>query len=116
MLELHPTIKRYLIISVKNGLNAVLMNSALMLKWHFIFNLNNWAGFWALLQATGLVVGAREGAVWIPKVLKWTQTDIDPDAVLAQTVEDAKTKAKETVAAVKDVEAAAKDAQEAKKD
>lgn len=110
-LDLHPKLKRYLIISFKNGLNAVLMNSALMLKWHFIFNLNNWAGFWALLQATGIVIATREGAVWIPKLIKWTQTDVDPDAAVLQAVHDAKMKAKETVAAVQDVEAVAKDVQ-----
>jgi hypothetical protein len=109
---IHHIVKRYLIISIKNGLNAVLMNSALMIKWHFIFNLHNWPGFIALMQATGLVIAAREGAVWLPKLIKWTQTDVDPDTVLGQSVHEAKMRAKETVAAVKDVEAAAKDVQE----
>jgi hypothetical protein len=79
MLEVHPKIKLFLIVSLKNAVNAVLMNSALMLQWHFIFNFNNLAGALAVLKATASVVGTREAMIWGPKLLKWSQTTATPN-------------------------------------
>ena len=112
-LAMHPVLKRFLLISAKNAVNSVLINSALMLQWHSIFNFDNWPGVWSVTRATLSVIGAREVLVWVPKVMKWSQTDADPDAILQQSVDAAKTQARATVAAVKDVEAAAKDVHEA---
>lgn len=79
-LALRPKLKWFLIVSLKNGLNAVLLNGYLMTEWHFIFNFDNWAGVWAVTRATLGIVGAREALVWGPLLLKWTQTDADPNA------------------------------------
>lgn len=75
---LNSKLKWFLVVSLKNAINAILINGALMFKWHFIFNFNNWAGVWAVAQATGAVILAREAAVWGPLLLKWTQTNADP--------------------------------------
>jgi hypothetical protein len=94
----HPTLKRYLIISLKNAVNAVLIDASLTSQWHFIFNFDNWAGVWALMRATAGVIIAREGLVWGAKLLKWTQTDVDPDAPEA-ALEQAAVKTREAAAA-----------------
>lgn len=73
-LSLHPAVKSFFIISLKNAVFAILTNSALMIQWHSIFNFDNWPGVWAVARATFAVIAAREGLVWLPKLLKWSQT------------------------------------------
>ena len=75
-------LKNFLLICAKNAVNAVLLNTGLMLKWGQIFNLSTWAGFIALLEATGMVILAREVAVWLPIILKWSSTSSNPAAEL----------------------------------
>jgi hypothetical protein len=78
-LALNPKVRWVLDISAKNAVNAVLINSGLMYQWHFIFNFNNWPGVLAVLKATAIVIGGRELAIWLPKVLKWSSTGADPN-------------------------------------
>jgi hypothetical protein len=98
-LALHPKLKRYLIIALKNAVFAVLTNSALVFQWHFIFNFDNWAGVYAVLRATGSVIIARETLIWLPKLLKWAQTDADPNIPM-QALEHAADANKEVGAAI----------------
>jgi hypothetical protein len=84
---LHPKLKKFLVISLKNAVNAFLINGSLMAQWHDIFNLNNWAGVWAIARVTLGVIGTREFMVWGPKLWKWSQTDADAD-LLSQGSQD----------------------------
>jgi hypothetical protein len=79
---METSIKNFLLICAKNAVNAVLLNSGLMLKWGSIFNVTSWSGIIALLQATGMVILAREVAVWLPIVFKWSSTSANPAAEL----------------------------------
>jgi hypothetical protein len=88
-LALHPALKRVLIVFAKNGVNAVLVNTALMAQWHSIFNFDNLPGVWAVTRATLSVIAAREALVWIPVLFKWSSTDADPGD-LGAAISDAK--------------------------
>lgn len=98
-LSLHPKLKRYLIIAGKNAVFAILTNGALMLQWHSIFNFDNWPGVYAVLRATLSVIASREALVFLPRLLKWAQTDADPDAP-AKLLEHAADANKEAGAAI----------------
>lgn len=83
MLELHPKVKAFLIVSLKNAVNAVLMNAALMVQWHNEFNFDNWAGVWALCKATLSVILSREALIWGPKLIKWSQSGATPNGPMS---------------------------------
>jgi hypothetical protein len=106
---LNPTVKRVLIVFAKNGVNAILVNSALMAQWHSIFNFDNWPGVWAVTRATMSVIASREAMVWIPIIFKWSSTDADPGA-LGAAIGQAKEAAKKTEQAIAVVEAVAPEA------
>ena len=95
-------IKRVLIICAKNAVFAFLTNSALMLQWHSIFNFHNLPGVWAVTRATLSVIGAREGLIWIPIIMKWSQTGAD-GTDLQQALQHAAQANQQTVAAAKEV-------------
>lgn len=94
-------------ISWKNGLNALLINSALMLKFHDRFNFDNWAGVKSVLFMAGITILAREASIWIPVLLKLSQSAPNPEDVLKDKIEVAENKAQDAVAAVHDVKDAA---------
>jgi hypothetical protein len=104
-LQLHPTLKAFLVICAKNAVFAILTNSALMIQWHSIFNFNNWPGVWAVTRVTLDVVGAREAMVWLPSLLKWSQTNADAND-LAMALVAAAAANKKTVAAAQEEGAA----------
>lgn len=110
-LSLHPSVKSFLIISSKNAVFAILTNSALMIQWHSIFNFDNWPGVWAVTRATLSVVGAREGLVWLPKLLKWSQTGADAND-LQSALNHAADANKQVAAANKEVGAAIAEAKQ----
>jgi hypothetical protein len=68
-------LKSFFVIALKNAVNAILLNSGLMLRWSHIFNIHTTSGILDLLQATGMIVAAREAIVWGPKLLKWSSTE-----------------------------------------
>jgi hypothetical protein len=71
---MNPTVKNVLIISFKNAVNAILVNSALMNLLPTVFNMHSSEGLWNILKlAVGCVV-SREGLVWGAKLLEWSQT------------------------------------------
>lgn len=94
-------------ISWKNALNAVLVNSALMLKFHDRFNFDNWAGVKAVLFMAGITIAAREASIWVPVLLKLSQSAPNPDDVLKDKIDVAEIKAQDAVIAVQDVKEAA---------
>lgn len=69
---MNVTIKAILIVSLKNAVNALLMNTAFMAMLPTIFTLHTTAGIWNILKMAGAVVGAREGMIWVPKLIKWS--------------------------------------------
>ena len=73
----HPTVTKVLVISAKHALNALLTNTALAAMMPSVFNLHSTAGLIALGKAAGAAVAAREAAVWIPPILKWTQENLN---------------------------------------
>jgi NhaP-type Na+/H+ or K+/H+ antiporter len=110
-LTLHPAIKSFLTISAKNAVFAILTNSALMLQWHSIFNFDNWPGVWAVARATFAVIASREALVWLPKLLKWSQTDADASD-LQSALEHAAAANKQTQSAAREVSAAIAEAKQ----
>lgn len=110
-LSLHPAVKSFLIISAKNAVFAILTNSALMIQWHSIFNFDNWPGVWAVFRATASVIAAREGLVWLPKLLKWSQTGADAND-LQTALDHAAVANKQAAAANKEAGAAIAEAKQ----
>ena len=70
--------KNFLMIVLKNALNAIITNAALMTTMSGAFNIHSSNGWWNLLKSTGSVVMAREVMVWGPVLLKWTSTNAEP--------------------------------------
>lgn len=110
-LSLHPAIKSFLTISAKNAVFAILTNSALMLQWHSIFNFDNWPGVWAVARATFAVIASREALVWLPKLLKWSQTGADAND-LQSALEHAADANKQVAVANKEVATAIAEAKQ----
>lgn len=78
-------LKSITIVSLKNAINALLTNSAFLTvtgNWH---TLSTRAGWLSVLYLAGSTIMAREGIVWLPKILAWSQspTPDDPPAVTA---------------------------------
>ena len=72
--------KNFLLICLKNALNAILTNTTLLATMPTTFNFTQ-AGIIAMLKVAGGCVLAREGSVWLPVLLKWSTTDATPDSV-----------------------------------
>ena len=71
------TLKLWLIIALKNAVNAIITNASLIAMLHGAFNVTTAAGWWNIGKATLSVVVAREVIVWGPVLLKWTTTNAD---------------------------------------
>ena len=67
------------IIAAKVAVNAVLTNSVLMLTLGNVFTIRSWDGIKNIIIATLAVIWGRELSVWLPEVLKWSQTNILPN-------------------------------------
>ena len=106
----HPKLKKILIISEKQALQAILTSSLLASQWHFIFNWDNKAGLWALARCFGSVILGREIAAWLPSITKYANTDADPDKL------DALDKAEQANAVIKQKSAEVSAAVEAAKE
>ena len=70
--------KNFLMIVLKNAVNAVITNASLMVMLHGAFNMSSSAGWWNVGKATLSVVIAREVVVWGPVVMNWTTTNANP--------------------------------------
>lgn len=71
-------LKNFLIISLKNAVNAILINGGLMALFPTVFHMHSAAGWWNLGKAALDVVIVREAVVWIPILMSWSKTDADP--------------------------------------
>lgn len=74
-----PVWKNYLIIALKNAVNAIITNGAMMAALPGVFNLHDHNGWVNILKLAGSTVLAREAAVWGPIVLRWTTTNATPN-------------------------------------
>lgn len=73
--------KNILVVATKNAVNAVLTNAALMAKFPTVFHAHSREGLFNLAYGIGSVVLARETMVWLPKVLKWSNTNAEPTEI-----------------------------------
>lgn len=73
--------KNFLMIVLKNAVNAILTNAGLMTLMHGVFNKYSTDGLWNIGKATLVVVAAREVIVWAPVIMKWTTTNASPDSI-----------------------------------
>lgn len=76
----NSAVKDVLVIAAKNAVNALLTSSAFMAMMSGAFNIHSTNGWWNLGKAALGVVGAREAMVWIPRLLKWSQSNGDGDS------------------------------------
>lgn len=77
---MQPMLKRALIISSKNAVNALLTNSVLMTmlhQWHSLNTRSEWAQIGEVALSCVL---AREGIIWLPKILAWSQSATNGEA------------------------------------
>ncbi len=74
---MNAQIKNFLMIVLKNAVNALLTNAAMMAALPGAFNLHH-DGIINILKLAGSTVMARELAVWLPIVLKWSGTSANP--------------------------------------
>jgi hypothetical protein len=75
-MTLGPKMKKALVISAKHAVNAVLTDTALSQFFPLIFNFHSAAGLVAFAKGAGAAVLAREIAVWLPPLLKWSQENL----------------------------------------
>ena len=71
-------LKNFLMIVLKNAINAIITNAGLMTMLHGVFNTSTVNGWWDIGKATLAVVISREAIVWGPVLVKWTTTNSDP--------------------------------------
>jgi len=76
-------------IVLKNALNAILTNAALMALMHSTFNKYSSDGLWNIGKATLAVVLTREILVWGPIVMSWTTTNADPGTIVMTKIKKA---------------------------
>lgn len=100
-MPLNPKFKKFLIISEKHIIAAILASSAIAHQWHFIFNWDNRAGVISVLKLLGDVIGGAMIATWLPSLTKYVNTDADPTS-LDDKLDTAESNAQNTLDAVKD--------------
>jgi hypothetical protein len=66
--------KSILVIALKQGVNAILTNGAIMALLPDTFHVHSWQGISHILELTGSVVLSREAMIWAPKLLEWSQS------------------------------------------
>ena len=66
------TARNFLIIALKNAVNALIVNTGAWLILPANFNLHNSAAMWNIAKLAGVTILSREAAVFIPKLLKWS--------------------------------------------
>ena len=75
------TLRNFLIIVLKNAVNALIVNVG---AWWILpanFNFTNKAAIWNIAKLAGVVVFSKEAAVWVPVLLKWSGSGADPNAL-----------------------------------
>ena len=70
--------KNFLLIVVKNAVNAVLTSGTLAVLNSGTFNFHSTDGWWNLGKASLAAILAREVTVWGPVIMKWSTTNANP--------------------------------------
>jgi hypothetical protein len=78
------TVKQFFIISAKQAVNVILLDTGLWAGFPTVFNLKDLAGLEHIGYAALLAIGTREVAVWVPVLLKWSTTNATPDEMQAR--------------------------------
>ena len=78
---MNPKLKNFLMIVIKNAVNAVLASGILKVLISGTFNMAGANDWWNLGKACASVIIAREIVVWGPILLNWTQTNADPSTL-----------------------------------
>lgn len=71
---MNPSLRAGLIYAAKNGVNAMLTAVPTPVLMPSTFNFSNFRGLEHLFEVMLSAAVARELMVWIPKLLKWSQT------------------------------------------
>lgn len=72
---MHPKLKQFLLISAKNAVNAILTNSAILAIFHQHMSDLRTRHEWGIIGWMTLsCVAIREGTVWLPKLLAWSNS------------------------------------------
>ena len=75
---MNATLKKVLLISAKNAVNAVLTNGTLLAAMPGVINLHSSDGLWNILKVTVGVIVGREVTIWLPVLLKWSTSNGAP--------------------------------------
>jgi hypothetical protein len=75
------TLRNLGIIIIKNGVNALIVNVGAWMILPANFNFHDKAAIWNIAKLAGVTVLSRESAVLLPLILKWSQTNADPNAL-----------------------------------
>ena len=74
---MNPTLKKILLVAAKNAVNAGLLSLYPVYQAPAQFNLHTQSGIEHVLGIVGSAVLIREGMIFLPKIIKWSQTDAD---------------------------------------
>jgi hypothetical protein len=75
----NPTLKSFLMIALKNAVNAALLSLAVVYHDPTHYNYTHMAGLIDIARdIVGPAVAIREGMIWVPKILKWSTTNGTP--------------------------------------
>jgi len=69
------TLRNFGIIALKNAVNALIVNTGAWLILPANFNLHDASAMWNIAKLAGVTIISREAAVFIPKLLKWSQSE-----------------------------------------
>jgi hypothetical protein len=72
------TLRNFGIVALKNAVNALIVNVGAWMILPANFNFHNSAAIWNIAKLAGVTVVSREAAVWVPVLLKWSQSDATP--------------------------------------
>jgi hypothetical protein len=78
------TLRNAFIVALKNAVNALIVNVG---AWWILpanFNFHNTAAIWNIAKLAGITVLAREAAIWVPVLLKWSTTNAQPTDLQAK--------------------------------
>ena len=73
-MEVSPAVRNVLIIATKNAVNAMIISGSQMIHDPAHNNLHSAAGWRGIAWSFAWAIGAREAAVWIPKILAWSNS------------------------------------------
>lgn len=76
---MNATLKNILIISAKQAVNVLIVNSSAWWADPSTFNFSNAAGWIHMLKLAASLIISREVIVWGPKILAWSESNGGPE-------------------------------------